>query len=87
MSSNSPKDSSIPSAASHQHGPEIPKAGLHHHLQAPGGPATGFLGKISIEPFAKKASAQAKQKKLQGSSRFKPSPDTELTQLPMLKGL
>lgn len=39
-----------------------------------------------IDPFAKR-SLKKKQKKSQGSSRYRSSNDVELQQLPLLKGL
>ena len=39
-----------------------------------------------IDPFAKRQSLKKKQKKSQGSSRYRTGGDVELTQLPLLNG-
>ena len=39
-----------------------------------------------IDPFAKRTSLKKKQKKSQGSSRYRTGGDVELTALPLLKG-
>lgn len=51
-----------------------------NRLQAP---STGFVDKI--DPF-KKGSLKRKQKKSQGSSRYRLTSEVELQQLPQLKG-
>ncbi|RWS08391.1 serine/threonine-protein phosphatase 2A 56 kDa regulatory subunit epsilon-like isoform [Dinothrombium tinctorium] len=71
------------SAASGSSTPATPSTSGSHH--APGSGATlhaGFVDKI--DPF-KKGSLKRKQKKSQGSSRYRISSDVELQQLPLLK--
>ena len=51
-----------------------------NRLQAP---SSGFVDKI--DPF-KKGSLKRKQKKSQGSSRYRLTSEVELQQLPLLKG-
>lgn len=47
-------------------------------------PSSGFVDKI--DPF-KKGSLRRKQRKSQGSSRYRLTSDVELQQLPLLKGM
>lgn len=61
--------------------------GKHHvspPANTPSASANAFVDKI--DPFNKKASLKRKQKKLQGSSRYRTESESELQQLSNLKG-
>lgn len=71
---------SVPSSTSTLHPPGSTGSSSPNTLQAP---STGFVDKI--DPY-KKGSLRRKQKKSQGSSRYRLTSDVELQQLPNLKG-
>lgn len=71
---------SVPSSSSTLHPPGSTGSSSPNTLQAP---STGFVDKI--DPY-KKGSLRRKQKKSQGSSRYRLTSDVELQQLPNLKG-
>lgn len=81
-------DASSPGAAGHGAKKHHPVGDGKHHISPPSNmpsaSASAFVDKI--DPFSKKSSLKRKQKKLQGSSRYRTEAESELQQLPALKG-